>query len=100
MEIVTASGDNDNRDKAEQKQHSNKGHNNWDKDDDERNENSNRQSDPDSTRGQERAQERHSAKDDKDEVSNEPEHWYDIFKNNEKNAGLVEKEQRWWWPFN
>jgi len=52
----------------------------WVKDDNRGNENSNRQSDLDSTRGQERAEERRS--------------------DNVVQHGLTEKKFRWWWPFN
>ncbi len=64
------------------------------------NENSNRQSDPDSTRGLERAEERHAAQADKHARPEKERHWYDFLFGKDKDKDMAEKEPRWWWPFN
>jgi len=71
------------------------------------NENSNRQAGFDSTRGQERAEERRSDNADQHARSDGEHHWYDfIFGENkdkgdkDKNHDLAGKKLRWWWPFN
>jgi len=68
------------------------------------NENSNRQSDPDSTRGLERAEERRSEQADEHARSGKERHWYDFLfgEDGDKGKGkdMVKKEPRWWWPFN
>ena len=80
-------------------------HDNKDRDDDDDedrdNENSNRQSDPGSTRGLERAEERHSEKAGEHAQSGEESHWYDALLGRDKNKDkdMTKKEPRWWWPF-
>jgi len=68
------------------------------------NENSNRQSDPDSTRGLERAEERHAKKADEHARPEKERHWYDSFfgrdDDSHKNKDTAKQEPRWWWPFN
>lgn len=74
------------------------------------NENSNRQSDPDSSRGQERAAERHSDNANKHmqtEEEQRPRRWYDFIivdnmedADKDKTDDLTDKKPRWWWPFN
>lgn len=68
------------------------------------NENSNRQSDPDSTRGLERAEERHAEKADEHARPEKERHWYDSFfgrdDDSHKNKDTAKQEPRWWWPFN
>jgi len=76
----------------------------WGSDDYRRNENSNRQSDPDSTRGLERAAERRSDNANKNMQTEEerPRRWYDFWpdKYEQDRHGLAKESRRWWWPFN
>lgn len=78
----------------------------WVNDDYRGNENSNRQSDPDSTRGLERAAERRSDNADQHDRSNRESHWYDFIFGKDKVKSdedrlhdVAEKKPRWWWPF-
>ncbi len=68
------------------------------------NENSNRQSDPDSTRGLERAEERQAAQADEHAQPEKERRWYDFLfgedEHSDKDEDMVKKEPRWWWPFN
>lgn len=68
------------------------------------NENSNRQSDPDSTRGLDRAEERRAEQAAEHARSGKERHWYDFLfgEDGDKDKGkdMVKKEPRWWWPFN
>ncbi len=126
--VVAQPGNNDNADRPGQSRHDNKPgmHQSGDarmqdRDDAERghdtdrsqsnhqgNENSNRQSDPDSTRGLERAAERRSDNAGPQGQAEKESHWYDfMLGRNKKVEGDMEsgfettgKKQRWWWPFN
>ena len=79
----------------------------WRLDNKQGNENSNRQSDPDSTRGLERAAERRSDNANKHGQPDEEYRWYDFIfgekivkADKDKNRELAERKPRWWWPFN
>lgn len=77
----------------------------WRSNDHKGNENSNRQSDPDSTRGLERAAERRSDNANQHVQSEEerPRRWYDFMTGRDgdrvKNREVTERQSRWWWPF-
>jgi len=67
------------------------------------NENSNRQSDPGSTRGLERAEERHAEQADEHARPEKERRWYDFLfgkDDKDKDKDMAQKEPRWWWPFN
>lgn len=79
----------------------------WRSNDHKGNENSNRQSDPDSTRGLERAAERRSDNANQHHVQSEeerPRRWYDFMTGRDdgrvENREVTERQSRWWWPFN
>lgn len=90
---------------ANPRMHDNDGNEHRGQNDSRDNENSNRQSDPDSTRGLERAEERHAEKADEHARPEKERHWYDFLfgedgaKDN-KGKDMVKQEPRWWWPFN